>query len=214
MNEPHSSPAEKKAPVVSRAVWLYGLAAALILLAIAATVAWLGPLPPKVVVMSTGTSGSDYDLYARQYKAILKRSGVELRLLPSSGPIDNLKRLNDPRSGVMVALVQGGLTSEAKSPDLESLGAVFYEPAWFFLHRGFELQRPDDLRGKKIAIGPEGSGARALALALLKANEIEPQGGTQLLALEGQAAAVDPFRLVAPAVDGSHVPPAPAARRL
>ena len=85
---------------MSRPAWLYGIAAALILLAIVGTVAWLGPLPPKVVVMSAGTAGSDYDLYARQYQAIFKRAGVQLRLVPSAGPIENLNRLNDRRSGV------------------------------------------------------------------------------------------------------------------
>jgi len=173
---------------VSRAPWLYGLAAALILLAIVATVAWLGPLPPKVVLMSTGTPDSDYDLYAQQYQAILKRSGVQLRLLPSSGPIDNLKRLNDARSGVMVAFVDGGLTSPAQSPDLESLGTVFYEPFWFFLHHRIELQRPDDIRGKKVAIGPEGSGTRHIAELFLALNGIS-ENQLQLLTLTGEEAA-------------------------
>src|SRR5215472_18886249 len=168
----HSGPAGTKTPFVSRATSLYWIAAALILLAIVGTVAWLRPLPPRVVLMSTGTAGSDYDLYARQYQAILKRAGVELRLVPSGGPIDNLKRLNDPGSGVMVAFVQGGLTSEAQSPNLESLGTVFYEPFWFFLRRGVELQRPDDLFGKKVAIGPEGSATRHIAKLFLALNGV------------------------------------------
>jgi len=188
MSEPHGSPGDKKSPFVSRAAWLYGIAAALILLAIVGTIAWLGPLPPKVVLMSTGTSGSDYDLYAHQYQAILKRAGVELRLVPSAGPIENLKRLNDPRSGVMVAFVQGGLTSEAHSPDLESLGTVFYEPFWFFLHRGMELQRPDDLRGRKVAIGPEGSSTRHIAERFLALNGVS-ENQLQLLPLTDTEAA-------------------------
>jgi TRAP-type uncharacterized transport system substrate-binding protein len=188
VNEPQSSPEEKKAPVVSRAAWLYGLTAALILLAIGGTVAWLGPLPPRVVLMSTGTNGSDYDLFARQYQAILKRSGVELRLLPSAGPIENLKRLNDARSGVMVAFVQGGLTSESQSPDLESLGTVFYEPFWFFLHRGIELRGPDDLRGKRVAIGPVGSATRHFADRFLALNGVS-ENQLQLLPLPGAEAA-------------------------
>jgi TRAP transporter TAXI family solute receptor len=188
MDEPHGRPADKKSPFISRAAWLYGLAAALILLAIVGTVVWLGPLPPKVVLMSTGTSGSDYDFYGREYQAILKRAGVQLRLLPSSGPLDNLKRLNDPRSGVMVAFVEGGLTSERQSPDLESLGTVFYEPFWFFLHRGIELQRPDDLRGKKVAVGPEGSGTRHIAARFLALNGVS-ENQLQLLPLTGTEAA-------------------------
>ena len=188
MNEPQSSPGEKKAPIVSRAAWLYAAAAALILLALASTIAWLGPLPPKVVLMSTGTKGSDYDLFARQYQAILKRSGLELRLLPSAGPIDNLNRLNDPRSGVMVAFVQGGLTSESQSPGLESLGTVFYEPFWFFIHRGIELRGPDDLRGRRVAIGPEGSATRHFADRFLALNGVS-ENQLQLLPLTGAEAA-------------------------
>jgi TRAP transporter TAXI family solute receptor len=189
MNEPYGGPEQKKAALVSRAAWLYGIAGVLILAAIVGTVAWLGPLPPKVVLMSTGTPGSDYDLYARQYQAILKRAGVQLRLLPSEGPIDNLKRLNDPRSGVMVAFAQGGLTSQSQSPNLESLGTVFYEPFWFFLHRGIELQRPDDLRGKKVAIGPEGSETRHIAELFLRLNGVA-EDQLQLVPLDtAQAAA-------------------------
>jgi NMT1-like family len=44
------------------------------------------------------------------------------------------------------------------------------------------------LKGKRLAIGPEGSGARSLALTLLKANGIEPGGPTRLLDLSGEAA--------------------------
>jgi TRAP transporter TAXI family solute receptor len=164
---------EKKAWIVRPAMWFYGIAGALILVALVATVAWLGPLPPKVVVMSTGTAGGDYDLYAQRYQAILKRSGVQLRLLPSAGSVDNITRLNDPRSGVTVALVQGGLTSEAQSPDLESLGTVFYQPLWLFVRREVPVSRPDDLRGKRLAIGPEGSGTRVLAKQFLALNGID-----------------------------------------
>ena len=58
---------------------------------------------------------------------------------------------------------------------------VFYE--------GRERRRLSDFAGGRIAIGPEGSGTRALALALLKANGITPGAGTTLLPLTGEAAA-------------------------
>ncbi len=162
--------------------WLYVAAAVLILAAIATTLAWLGPLPSRVVVMSTGTPGSDYELFAQRYKTILGRAGIELRLMPSAGGVENLRRLNDPKSGVAVAFAQSGLTSEAQSPELESLGTVFYEPFWFF-YRG---ETPTDLRaaltGKKMSIGPEGGGTRALALEFLALNGLN-QNIAQLLPL-------------------------------
>ncbi|HEY1965978.1 MAG TPA: TAXI family TRAP transporter solute-binding subunit [Acidobacteriaceae bacterium] len=153
------------------ALWLYLTAGALILVATAVTVAWLGPLPPKVVVMSTGTEGGTYDVFAQQYKVILARSGVVLRLVPSAGGVQNLARLNDPRSGVTVAFAQSGLTGEAQSRDLESLGTLFYEPFWLFYRGADPGARLEGLRGKKVSVGPEGSGTRAL--------------GAQFLAYEG-----------------------------
>jgi TRAP transporter TAXI family solute receptor len=123
--------------------------------------------------MSTGTAGSDFDQFAREYQTILKRSGVRLRLVPSAGSVENLARLNDPRSGVAVAFAQGGLTSEAKSPDLESLGTVFYQPFWLFVRRGISLARPEELRGKRVAAGPDGSGTQVLAKKFLALNGID-----------------------------------------
>jgi len=158
---------------VRQAVWLYVVAGALILIAVVATIAWLGPLPPKVVTMSTGTAGSDFDQFGREYQAILKRAGVQLRLVPSAGSVENLARLNDPRSGVAVAFAQGGLTTEAKSPDLESLGTVFYQPFWLFVRRGISLARPEDLRGKRVAAGPDGSGTQVMAKKFLSLNGID-----------------------------------------
>lgn len=163
------------------ALWFYTIAAGLILAALVATVIWLGPLPPRVVVMSTGTPGSDYDLFARRYQAVLKRSGVRLQLLPSAGAVENLRRLNDPHSDVSVAFAQGGLTSEAQSPGLESLGTMFFEPFWFFSHLPV-VPRLENLRGRKISIGPEGSGTRALSLQFLALNGVEPSFA-QLLSL-------------------------------
>jgi len=164
---------EKQPLLVRPSFWMYGIATLLILAALVAAIAWLGPLPPRVVTMSTGTAGSDFDLYGRQYQAILRRSGVQLRLVPSAGAVENLQRLNDPRSAVAIALVQGGLTSEAQSPELESLGTVFYQPFWFFVRRGLSVGHPEDLRGKTMAIGPEGSGTRVLARKFLALNGID-----------------------------------------
>jgi len=164
-------------------LWVYIAAGTVILAAIVGTFLWLGPMPPKVVVMTTGAPGSAYDLYGQQYKAILKRSGVELRLMPSPGGVENLRRLNDPRSGVMVGFAQGGLTSPAQSPHLESLGTLSYEPFWLFYRTNIQFQRVPDLAGKKISVGPEGSGTRALALKFFALNGID-QNVAQLFAFD------------------------------
>jgi TRAP-type uncharacterized transport system substrate-binding protein len=64
---------------------------------------------------------------------------------------------------VSVALLQGGITTDADSPEIESLGTVFYEPLWLFQRSELRNQRLEGLRGRKISIGAEG-GALAVAV--------------------------------------------------
>jgi TRAP-type uncharacterized transport system substrate-binding protein len=157
------------------AKWFYIAAATLIVVALVVTVAYLGPFPPRSVVMSTGTTGGAYHELARRYREILARSHVDLRLIESAGAVENLKRLNDPRSDVSVGFVQNGLTSEAESPKLVSLGTVSYEPTWLFYKGADPGLHLEGIRGRKVSIGPEGSGSRAIALELLSRNGIGPQ---------------------------------------
>lgn len=157
------------------ALWFYVAAGLLIVIGLVATIAYLGPFPPRVVVMTTGAPGGAYEQFGRRYKAIFARAGVELRLMPSAGAVENLAHLNDPHSGVSVGFVQGGLTSEKASPNLLSLGTVGYEPIWFFYRGVTPGRRLEGLRGRKMSIGPEGSGSRAVALELLALNGIGPE---------------------------------------
>jgi TRAP-type uncharacterized transport system substrate-binding protein len=149
------------------------VATVLFVAAIFVTLSIFHPTPPRTVVMTTGSPGTAYSKFAERYREILARDGVELRLVPSAGAIENLNRLNDPHSGVSVGFVQGGITDARKSPELVSLGTIFYEPLWFF-YRAVKLDLGlSALRGKRISIGPEGSGSRALTLELLARNGID-----------------------------------------
>lgn len=153
-------------------LWFYLATAALIAVALIATIVYLGPFPPDVVIMTTGAPGSEYEGLGRRYQAVLARAGVQLRLAPSAGSVENLERLMDPHSGISVGFVQGGLV-KVPSSSLVSLGTLAYEPVWFF-HQGVAPGRHlEGLRGHKFSIGPEGSGGHEIALALLKLNGID-----------------------------------------
>jgi TRAP-type uncharacterized transport system substrate-binding protein len=127
------------------------------------------PLPPRTVVMTTGTEGGVYRELGEQYRAALARNGINLELRPSSGNIENLARLKDSSSGVSAGFVAGGLTTAAASPGIESLGTVSYDPIWIFCRGLPDPAQIEDLRGKRISINPEGG----LLIDLLHANELE-----------------------------------------
>jgi hypothetical protein len=146
------------------------------------------PAPPDTIIITTGPDGSQFQNTAERYKKILARNNIKLEILPSPGGLENLKRLIDPNFRVDVGLVQGGIGAGLDTDELVSLGSVFYQPVMVFYRSAEPLNRLSALKGKRLAIGAEGSGARALALNLLKANGIEPDGPTRLLPLSGDAA--------------------------
>jgi TRAP transporter TAXI family solute receptor len=145
------------------------------------------PAPPRTLTISSGYDGGAYYAVAMRYREILARDGVDLVVKPSAGAVENLERLRDPESGVDVALVQSGMLGDDAPDGLVSLGSLFYEPLWVFYRSDTRADRLTDLRGMRIAIGNEGSGARRLAIQLLSANGISAQNST-LLSIGGDAA--------------------------
>ena len=146
------------------------------------------PAPPTTIVMTAGTEGSTFRNYAERYRKILARNGITLQILSSAGSLDNLKRLADPKQNVDVGFVQGGLPAQLRTDDLVSLGGMFYEPLFVLYRSSSPIDRLSALTGKRLAVGGTGSGGVVLALALLKANGIEPGGPTTLLGLAGEEA--------------------------
>jgi TRAP transporter TAXI family solute receptor len=150
------------------------------------------PAPPNRIVITTGSDAGAYYAYAGRYANILARNGVTLEVRTSAGSLQNLERLENDEA--QVGFVQGGVIEPKGDPDEEdtdsalvSLGSVFFEPVWVFYRGDRRFDRLTDLKGKRIAIGQEGSGVRQLAQQLLSANEIKP--GDHLLPLSGLKAA-------------------------
>jgi hypothetical protein len=173
---------------------------AILVVIVVTLVVWLvNPAPPRTIVMSAGPHDSSFLLAAEEYKTILARNGITLKVLESDGSLQNLRRLLDPKQHVDVALVQGGVSDGLPISSLMSLGSVFYDPVVVF-YRGSGINGLAQLEGKRIAIGREGSGTRVLALKLLEANGIRPDGATALLPDDGLQAAT---KLVAADVDAA-----------
>ena len=180
--------------------WPYFSPAAILAILIAAGAYIVATLPPRTIVMATGPEGgSNYELGDR-YREILAKSGVDLKLLPTSGSLENLRLLRDPKSGVTVGLLQDGLAGGAETSGVEALGTVGYEPLWLFRRTGIGGTL-GELAGKRVSIGPEGSGGRAFALNLLKRTKTEGTIG-ELLGFPPQVAAQ---RLIAGDIDAAFI---------
>ena len=147
-----------------RVLWLAGGAALAVALLVAV---WLFNPPQRRIRLAVGPAdGVEYH-FAQRYSEIVKGEAVQLELVVTTGALANLALLQDPKSGVDAALIEGGTTTAEKSPGLVSLGTVYYRPIWVF-YRGVMPPPgqpwPPTLR---VALGPEGGNPASLTRRLL-----------------------------------------------
>jgi len=83
---------------VQRARWPLVAIVVTAVVVLIATFMVLRTMPPRVVVMATGTEGGAYSEIGKRYREILARAGVELRLRQTGGSVENVELLRDPRS--------------------------------------------------------------------------------------------------------------------
>ena len=149
---------------------LFGPAAVITLAAIAVAYHFVQPAPPRHIVLATGPADGAYAYYGRIFRDRLAREGIDVTLESTHGAVENIERLRDHKADV--AFVQGGAGENIEAPHLRSLASLYFEPVWVFVRTGAGVSHLADLRGHRVAIDAEGSGTRAIALALLADNGI------------------------------------------
>lgn len=150
-----------------------------LLLISAVAIFFAEPKPPSKITFAAGTPGGSYEDIAQRYKAFFEKYDIEVEVLPSAGPMDNLQRMVDPNANprIDVGLTQSGLARDLQGVDrLVYLGSIDYEPI-FFLMRKDRLadSRPDFIKALsdlRIGIGDVGTGTKAQFERLLALNNL------------------------------------------
>lgn len=149
----------------------------ILLLTILMGVWWYAdPPPPRHVLMATGSAGGSYEELGKRYAEYFAKKGITLELVPTLGAQENINRLSDRNDPIQAAFVQAGVEHTKEVEGIQSLGAIAYDPIWFF-YRGSEIKNGDieaharnfkDVFSKKISIGAKGSGTYAQASKILE----------------------------------------------
>jgi TRAP-type uncharacterized transport system substrate-binding protein len=168
---------------------LKGLAAILCMVGIVSlALIYFFPAPPSTISMAVGFKGGSYGFIAEHYKEILARHHVKLELRNTAGGVEHFELLQDQKSGVSAAIVQGGFSDSEHSPGLLSLGRINYQIFCIFYRATEVLNDLTELKGKRIAVGPVGTAARVVAEKVLRISGISSENSA-LLPFTGQAAA-------------------------
>lgn len=123
---------------------------------------------PEVVRLAGGVDGGVYDEVSTEIANRLRVAfGVRTTVERSSGSLDNRNQLM--RSAIDVAPMQATAISGDR---LCVIAPLFYEVLYVVAKTDTKIQSMDDLRGHRVAIGPEGSGSRATAELVLDAFEL------------------------------------------
>jgi len=138
------------------------------------------PAPPKSIAIATGFQDGLYYRFGERMQSALKKEGFDLQVLKTGGTLDNLALLADPKSGVDLAMIQGGVADVSQFPYFVSIAGMFYEPVWVFFRESSFKGDPDgltlltQLKGKRVSIGNAGSGTNSIAKLLLDTSGIKP----------------------------------------
>jgi NMT1-like family len=145
------------------------------------------PAPPDTVVILSGPEDSGFHNTAKRYAKIIGAHGIQVKVVVTEGSEENLQRLLDKKQVADVGLVQTGVVDAEEAVGLMSLGTMYVQPFLVFYRGRNTLDRLTQLKGKRIAIGPDGSGTRLLSLKMLEENEMSASNA-RLLDLDGDDA--------------------------
>jgi TRAP transporter TAXI family solute receptor len=150
----------------------------IVVVGFAITYHFVPPPPPKTFSIATGSTVGAYYAYSIEYQKGLEKQGFTLAVQPTAGSIEALQLLKAGK--VDLAFIQGGVAKDMPTEGLHSLASLFYEPLWIFHRKDQPLQYLYELRGKRVAIGAEGSGTRPLAMQMLYDNGLDDKNTTFL----------------------------------
>jgi len=185
--EKESSRAKKKGRTFKDRLGILGPAILITLLGFIVAYQFVEPAPPRKITIGTGDPSGAYYAFAQRYRELLAKEGITLEIRSTAGSVENVKLLEAKEGGVDIAFVQGGIGDPTAQPELRSLASLYFEPLWVFYQHDLKIKRLPDLRGKRIAVGPEESGVKAIAAKLLAANGVTDQTAA-LLPLGGEKA--------------------------
>ena len=136
---------------------LKGLAAVLSILGVVSlALIYFFPAPPSKFTIVTGGKNQIYQSIGNWYRTSCA-SQVDLEVRLTTGAVENIELLNDPASGIKVGIVQGGISTSDRSPDLLSLGLINYQIYWIFFSTTETIDDLRQLKGKRVALGRKGA---------------------------------------------------------
>jgi len=144
------------------------------------------------IVIASGAESGTYDALGNALARVLKGSKVveSASVLPTGGSVENMELIERGADGADLAFVQ----SDTPPSTNARLVASLYDEVLHILvskQSANEIRSLDDLNGKRVSLGPVGSGTRQLSLRALEHFGVEVGEDMALLPAEVAAGLIE-----------------------
>ena len=149
----------------------------------------------KQIGMVTGSQTGTYIKFGNDIAGVAKTVGLDILVKDSQGSIDNIKRINSKENATF-GIVQSdvlGFLSRSESPEMRQVASrlrlifPFYnEEVHLFANKA--VASFDNLQGKRVVVGEQGSGTWLTAMNLLQLTGMKPAELLHLPPLQGVTA--------------------------
>ena len=144
------------------------------------------------IVIATGAESGTYHALGNALARVLKSTNVveSANVLPTGGSVDNMELIERGADGADLAFVQ----SDTPPSTNARLVASLYDEVLHILvskQAADEIRSIDDLSGKRVSLGPVGSGTRQLSQRVLEHFGVEVGEDAALLPAEATAGLID-----------------------
>ncbi|MFD4878292.1 TAXI family TRAP transporter solute-binding subunit [Streptomyces sp. NPDC058420] len=150
---------------------------------------WLLPLgdepPTGTITFSTGTPLGVYQEYGKLLRTELDKDmpGLKVKLVNSAGSQENVARVATGHADFTIAAADAVETYEMGgkpgASELRGVARLYDDYVQLIVPHDSDIDSVADLRGKRVAIGPDRSGVRLIADRVLTAAGIDPKKGVE-----------------------------------
>jgi hypothetical protein len=138
-----------------------------------------------ILILATGSEKGVYYALGQDIAEVAKKSGLRIDVLSSQGSQENLYWLSENKAQLCIAqsdtvynAYNGFGRFKEKITNLRAIASLYTEAVHILVRNPLYIRKIEDFKGKRISIGPEGSGTESNALAILEAagitaNEIQ-----------------------------------------
>ncbi|MFD1656873.1 TAXI family TRAP transporter solute-binding subunit [Streptomyces caeni] len=145
---------------------------------------WLLPLgeesPGGTVTFSTGSPSGVYEKYGTLLRRAIAKDmpRLDVRLLNSDGSQENVRRVATGETDFAIAAADAvetyKLENEPGADRLRGCARLYDDYVHLVVPRSSPVQSVADLKGRRVAVGPGGSGVRLIAEHVLMAAGLDP----------------------------------------